>query len=172
MHARAIILAAAMVLPIIAAPVPAPISSISPIPTVERRSDFSVANLFRDLLKRESVVEITHNFGEPNEGVIETSVVEARQRMGRSVGRGDRRDAAAQPEPIKFNTPGGHRRDAEAGGIKFNTSGGHRRDAEPIKFNTPGGHRRDAEAGGIKFNTSGGHRRDAEPIKFNTPGGH
>jgi len=82
------------------------------------------------------VVEATYNLGEPNEDVVETNVVEARQGMGGPIGRGHRRDA----EPIKFNTPGGHRRDAEAGGIKFNTSGGHRRDAEPIKFNTPGGH--------------------------------
>ncbi|KAF7673854.1 hypothetical protein GT037_008469, partial [Alternaria burnsii] len=94
MHVRAIILAAAMMLPAIAAPVPAPAptSNISPIPVVERRNDFSIANLFRDLLKREAT--------------IETDAVEIR---------------GAEAGGIKFGSTGGHRRDAEAEPIKFST---------------------------------------------------
>jgi len=55
MHARAIFLIAAAVLPAIAAPMPT--SNISPIPTVERRDYSSVSTFFLGLLRREPVAE-------------------------------------------------------------------------------------------------------------------
>jgi len=119
------------------------------------------------------------------EAVTEDEVLESRGRFGSKVERdigfpaggstSDSSDSGGSTG-IKFNSPGGHRREAEP--IRISGSrGSHRREAEPIRISgSRGGHRREAKTVDQSMKNAGGgpKRRDAaaQPGRLDIGKGH